>query len=53
MAELVRYRDQFPIISPHFYIRDDELDAVMREIHQIRESRVYETYLTVAKDTVT
>jgi kynureninase len=51
---LVDYRPGAGIrISPHFYIRDDELDAVMREIRQIRDSRAYEKYLIIAKDTVT
>ena len=51
---LVDYRPGAGIrISPHFYTSDDELDTVIHEIQQIRESRAHEKYLTVAKDTVT
>jgi kynureninase len=51
---LVDYRPGAGIrISPHFYTGDDELAAVMLEIQKICETRAYENYLTVAKDTVT
>ncbi len=51
---IVDYRPGAGIrISPHFYTRDDELDAVMLEIRKIRETRAYEKYLVRAKDTVT
>lgn len=40
-------------LSPHFYTRDDELDAAMLEIKKIRETRAYEKYVTKEKDTVT
>ncbi len=50
MDDFVRSRDRFPL-SPYSYIRDDEFDAVMREIFKIRESRVYEACLNPAKDT--
>lgn len=51
---IVDYRPGAGIrISPHFYTRDDELDAVMLEIRTTRETRAYEKYLTHEKDTVT
>jgi kynureninase len=40
-------------LSPHFYTRDDELDAAMLEIKEIRETRAHEKYVTKEKDTVT
>jgi len=51
---IVDYRPGAGIrLSPHFYTRDDELDAAMLEIKKIRETRAYEKYVTKQKDTVT
>lgn len=51
---IVDYRPGAGIrISPHFYTKDDELDAAMFEIKKIQETRAFEKYVTVAKDTVT
>lgn len=51
---IVDYRPGAGIrLSPHFYTRDAELDAAMLEIKNIRETRAYEKYIVVDKDTVT
>lgn len=51
---IVDYRPGAGIrLSPHFYSRDDELDAAMLEIKEICESRAYEKYIEKEKDTVT
>ena len=31
-------------VSPHFYTRDDELEAVVREIRDILDSKAYEAH---------
>ncbi len=42
---LVDYRPDAGIrVSPHFYTSDDELEAVVREIRKILDSRAYETH---------
>ncbi len=43
---IVDYRPGAGIrISPHFYTRDDELEAVIREIRTIQDSHAYERHL--------
>jgi kynureninase len=32
-------------VSPHFYTADDELEAVIREMRQILDTRAYEKHL--------
>lgn len=51
---IVDYRPGAGIrLSPHFYTRDEEIVAAMLEIKNIRETRAYEKYIVVDKDTVT
>ncbi len=51
---IVDYRPGAGIrLSPHFYTRDDELDAVMLEIKKIGETRAYEKYAEGERDRVT
>ncbi len=33
-------------IAPHFYTADDEIDATMKAIHSILETKAYEPYLS-------
>jgi kynureninase len=42
---LVDYRPGAGIrISPHFYTKDDEIEAVIREIRKILETKAYERH---------
>jgi kynureninase len=37
-------------VSPHFYTADDELEAVIREMRQILDTRAYEKHLGAARE---